>query len=205
MNGFGNTNQFQPFTPKPQKKQVVPLSDNLIESFRHMGSGVGDAIKKDVVQSGLDTALSSIVGQPIQRGELRMNQEVVFSKESTQNNTTHQETMRPTVLIAEKGIEQKIHAIRQELALLSKTVKSLNTDIQKAITEMPEHPGVYHETFFERLRSLLVLIRTQIEDSRTWLTMWSDRRKKKGYWSLYKKHGTKFGLSSERTIAMSAG
>jgi len=107
--------------------------------------------------------------------------------------------------IAEKGIEQKINAIRAELAMLSKTIKTLNTDIQKAITEMPEHPGIYHENFFERLRTILVLIRTQIEDSRTWLTMWTDRKKKKGFWASYKKHGTKFGLSSERTVSMSAG
>ena len=67
-------------------------------------------------------------------------------------------------------------------------------------------PGIYHVNFFERLRSILKVLREQIDDSRTWLALSAQRKQKKlGYWGMFKKHGTSFGLSNERSIATSAG
>jgi hypothetical protein len=46
----------------------------------------------------------------------------------------------------------------------------------------------------------------KIEDGRAWLETFAKRKKKKlGYWKMYKKHGTTFGLSHERTIATQTG
>jgi hypothetical protein len=71
--------------------------------------------------------------------------------------------------------------------------------------ETPVDPGIYHVTFLERLRSFIQLLREQVDDSRTWLTVSSKRQKKMAFWGLYKKHGTQFGLSSERTVSTQAG
>jgi hypothetical protein len=71
--------------------------------------------------------------------------------------------------------------------------------------EMPVSPGIYHVNFFERLRSIIQLLRQQVEDSRTWLLMVTTKRTQKDYWCMYSKHGTTFGLSSERIIATAIG
>ncbi|MEK7119300.1 MAG: DUF5660 family protein, partial [Patescibacteria group bacterium] len=69
----------------------------------------------------------------------------------------------------------------------------------------PVAPGVYHLNFFERLKSMLKILREQIEDSSSWLSLQNNRKKKKRYWGMYKKHGTSFGLSHERNLATQAG
>jgi len=49
-------------------------------------------------------------------------------------------------------------------------------------------------------------LRQKVEEGRTWLAAFSQRKiKKMGYWKMYKKHGTTFGLSHERTVATQTG
>jgi hypothetical protein len=81
----------------------------------------------------------------------------------------------------------------------------LNTEVKKAITDVPVDAGVYHINFFERLRSMSVLLRQSVDDSRSWLSLSTSRKKQKGYWGKYKKHGTQFGLSADRTPATQTG
>jgi len=57
----------------------------------------------------------------------------------------------------------------------------------------------------ERISSILKLLREQVDDSRTWLSLHTNRKQKRGFWGMYKKHGTQFGLSNERTLATQAG
>lgn len=202
-----NNSNFNPFQSQPKQRQMPIAGDSILESIRGVGGDVGKTLVKDVAGKVGADAVSSLFGAPVQSGELHMNQEIVFNKE--QNNPPHAHAerapSRAPIQLVEKGIEQKIDAIRQELQAISQSMKALNTEIQRAVTEVPIDPGVYHLNFYERLRSVLVILRTQIEDSRSWLALSTSRRKKKGYWSLYKKHGTKFGLSAERTLATSAG
>ena len=81
----------------------------------------------------------------------------------------------------------------------------LSTEIHKAVAEVPVDPGIYHVNFYEKLKAVLKTLREQIDDSRSWLTLHQSRKKKMGYWGMFKKHGTTFGLSNERSIATSAG
>mgnify|MGYP001560895613 FL=1 len=95
--------------------------------------------------------------------------------------------------------------MRTELKALSATIKQFTHEVDRAIRDEPIEPGIYHVNFYQRLRSLLLLLREQIDDSRTWLMVSKGKKQKKQYWGLYKKHGTKFGLSSERTMATQTG
>ena len=103
------------------------------------------------------------------------------------------------------AIKQQLEAIRQELKALAVSMKGFHQEVQKAVETPIAEPGIYHVNFFERLRSLIKLLREQIEDGRSWLALWNTRKKKMGYWGMFKKHGTSFGLSSERSIATQAG
>ena len=100
---------------------------------------------------------------------------------------------------------QQLEAVRQELKALSQSLKNLSKDVQAAIETSPVSPGIYHINYYDQLRIFIHVLRLQIEDSRVWLQMSVGRKKKLGYWGMFKKHGTTFGLSNERSLATAAG
>lgn len=200
---------FSQSTDQPKKPVKTPVNDSILESLRSLGTGVGKTVTKDVLGKGAGDALRSLFGSmpAAPQSELRPNQPVDFSRERYNPYIRRPEVApRPApVKLEEVGIKEKIEAVRAELAALVKSVKQLHAEVTNAATETPVAPGVYHLNFFERLKGILKVLRQQVEDSRSWLTLWTGRKKKMGFWGLYKKHGTKFGLSSERTIATQAG
>lgn len=195
--------------PQPVKKQPVRANDSILEAFRGIGGGVGKTIAKDVIAKSATDALASLFGTPPkQQGEIKPNQSVdmLRRERSPIPRFIRPEVKRePYVRVEETNLKPQIDAIRAELKLLAASLKSLNAEIQKAVTEVPVAPGVYHLNFFERLKSMLKILREQIEDSSSWLSLQNNRKQKKGYWGMYKKHGTSFGLSHERNLATQAG
>jgi len=191
------------------KKQVSLKNDNILESFRTIGSSVGKSVAKDVTSQIASDALASLFGTaPNQQGELRPNASVDLGRERIPYPGMRRPEIRtrePWVTPVEPQLRDQIEAVRAELKALASSIKLLNNDIRKSITETPVDPGIYHKNFFERLRSILQLMREQIDDSRTWMALSNTRKQKRGYWGMYKKHGTSFGLSNERTMATQAG
>ncbi|MBI3576885.1 hypothetical protein HY086_02525 [Candidatus Gottesmanbacteria bacterium] len=201
-----------PFGQQPSQKKPVrtPVNDSILESLRSLGGGVGKTVTKDVVGKGASDALRSLFGSlPAQQpqGEFRPNQPIDFSKErfNPYQMRRPEVIVRPQVKREEVGMKEKIDAVRVELKALAQSVKQLRSEITNQVDQTPIDPGIYHLNFFERLRGILKILRQQIEDSRSWLLLWTGRKKKMGYWGRYKKHGTQFGLSSERTVATQAG
>jgi hypothetical protein len=201
-----DTSVFQQHQPK---KQTPRVNDSIIESLRNLGTGVGKTVAKDVTGKIASDALSSLFGSLQQNpGEQRANANINFGNERMpvpgmrRPEIRHQE---PFVAPTELHLKEQIESVRAELKALASSIKSLNTEIQKTVTEVPVDPGIYHKNFFERIRSILMHLREQVDDSRTWLSLSTNRKKKAGFWGMYKKHGTSFGLSNERSIATSAG
>ena len=193
---------------QPKKPVRTQVNDSILESLRSIGGGVGKTVIKDLAGKGASDAIKSLFGglQSPPQGEMRPDQPIDFNKEYYPPQMRRPEiAVRPHVKLEDVGIKEKIDAVRMELKALSQSVKQLQSEITKAVTETPVDPGIYHLNFFERLRSILNIMRQQIDDSRTWLATWNTRKKKMGYWGKYKKHGTQFGLSSERTVATQAG
>lgn len=197
--------------PPPKKPVKTQVNDSILESLRSLGSGVGKTVTKDVVGKGASDALKSLFGtfpQPTQ-GEFRPNQPLDFSRERYSPYPLRRPeaaVARPQpVKLEETGIKEKIEAVRMELKALAQSVKQLHSKVTNTISETPVDPGIYHLNFFERLKGILKILRQQVDDSRSWLALWTTRKKKMGYWGKYKKHGTQFGLSSERTVATQAG
>ncbi len=207
-----------PFIPSSTQKQKpkVTVNDSIVESIRNVGTGVTSTVTHDVAGKVATDALAALLGQlPKKSGELTENQAVAFGPEPRLRTHAEQrpaapvwrtEVPRQRLIDAEMTrVREQLTAVRQELKALSESIKNFHQDIQKAINEVPVNPGIYHVNFLERLRSILKILREQIDDSRTWLTLSTNRKQKKQYWGMYKKHGTQFGLSSERTIATQAG
>lgn len=188
------------------KKPVIFSNDSVLESLRDVGAGVAKSVTTDVVGKSATDALSALFGGPIPR-QAEQPREHEFGGEAIAPQIRRQEARpsAPMVRAEEQGIKEQIEAVRAELKALAASIKNLNQDIQKAVVEVPVDPGIYHLNFFDRLRGILKLMREQIDDSRSWLSMSTNRKKKMGYWGMFKKHGTTFGLSHERNLATQAG
>ena len=194
---------FQPIVQKQKPK--VYQNDSILESMRHVGSSVTSTVMKDVTGKVASDALAALLGQVPQKSPEGERDGGMIREQPI--SPFRQPEVSPSS-IAEfdaMHVRQQLQAVRAELKALSESIKNFHQEVEKAISEVPVNPGVYHVNFLERLRSVLKILREQIEDSRTWLTLSTGRKQKKMYWGLYKKHGTQFGLSSERTLATQAG
>lgn len=205
-----NVFQFQPQAKKPQARPIQPHS-SIIETMRDVGSQVSQSVKNDLVGGVASTALNSIVGNfPRPVGGENPENPFPFPMKRMERRPLpprpRPEILSPERIQAEQAkTAQQINEVRQELMALAKAVGNLSKEIEQAVTDMPVNPGIYHQNFFERLKSVLKSIRQSVEDSRTWLSLSTGRKKQKQYWGLYKKHGTQFGLSSERNVSTQTG
>lgn len=205
--GVRMTNQ-----PQQHKKRPNPyvVGDNVLETVRSLGGNVKKTVQDAATQIASDALQDIISGRTTQRqpSERTQTHEAVpmEPREYVQPRISNKELIQPLIQKDIAETKQKLDAIRAELQALSKSVRGLQQEIQTAVMEMPVDPGVYHLNFFEQLKMLLKGIRERVDDSRVWLSAWNANvKKKRGYWGMYKKHGTSFGLSSERTLATQAG
>lgn len=201
----------------PIKKKVVSYkNNNVLEALGSVPSSIGSQTASEASKIGTDIMTALLGGTPSTSGNLEPNQVIEFGPK-------HQETvvearpepvvvphaeanhLRPNITQLEAETRQQIEAIRHELKALAASLKNLNKEVQSAIAAEPVDPGIYHMNFYEQLRSFIVVLRQQIENSGAWLAAFNTRKKKMGYWGMFKKHGTSFGLSNERSLATSAG
>ncbi len=193
---------------KQPKRPAGYANDSILEALRDLGSGVGKTVARDVAGKVASDALSSLFGTVPKQGEMHANESINFhpAERAPAQKAHHPETNHAARVTEDQAkMKQQLEAVRAELKALSASMHSLNVEVQKAIAEVPVQPGIYHLNFFERLKNMLQILREQIDDSRSWMTMHSTRKQKKGYWGMYKKHGTSFGLSNERSLATQAG
>jgi len=198
-----------PMIQQQNQKKKIPVygNDNVLESLRGVGSSVGKTIVKDVLASGGTDILQSILGSAPLSGELKQNQTIEFpsTPEVIPQPIRKAPEYRSVPRSDEIEVKQKIEAIRVELKALAQSIKSLRQEISKTILDAPVDPGIYHLNFFEHLKSYLQIMKQEIDDSRIWLMASNTRKAKRGYWGMFKKHGTSFAMSNERSIATSAG
>ena len=195
----------------PKNKPAGYKNDNVLEQLRGVGSDVTVNTVDAAAKVG-ESIFSALLGNaPITSGEMQPNQTIELSLQPREEVATPQ-TEAPKMEAAHASTEaimeqtkQQLEAVRQELKALSQSLKHLSQDVQSAIETAPVDPGIYHVNYYDQLRVFIHVLRQQIEDSRAWFSMSGGRKKKMGYWGMYKKHGTTFGLSNERSLATAAG
>jgi hypothetical protein len=105
-----------------------------------------------------------------------------------------------------REINEKLQQIMAELQRLISSSKELKLEFADVnVDAPPPQAGEYHLNFFDWLLLTIRTAREKVEDSGAWLNAVKGKNKKKGYWGMFKKHGTSFGLSNERSIATQAG
>ena len=194
--------------PQPPKKKLPSYTANsVIESLRDMGSGVSKTIARDVVGRVSSDVLTSLFGyNTASESEVDQSQKAYSHEIGPEPFSVRPETKIASMSAHDEAmIKQKLEAVRLELRSLSTTIKKFHQEVIQAVEEIPVHPGIYHLNFLDRLQGIIRILRQQVEDGSNWLSLWTGRKQKKQYWGMYKKHGTKFGLSSERTLATQAG
>ncbi|MBM3205870.1 hypothetical protein FJZ41_03430 [Candidatus Shapirobacteria bacterium] len=150
-----------------------------------------------------DSALEKIREWEL-RAEKQQKEELAQRYERLQ--TIHQQD-RLIFSQKEQAKDNQIKNIQEELKKLASSIENLDQEVQKAVAQTPVETGVYHVTFFEKLKNLILLLRKQVEDSTSWLAVFNQRAKKRNpyYWAQVGKSGTKFMLSPDRNVATSVG
>lgn len=211
---------------KPQAKS--PTNDNLIEQLRDMGRGVAHNVTSDLISGVASDALSSLFGTP-KSGQLREGQEInmnqappppqqpeempflrpefPFRRPAPREEYRSPFSQEQMALLQQQEAEvaKKIDEIRLEIKALIMTIRSVDRQIQQAVSQEMVDPGAYHLNFLDRLKTMLKLMRKSLADSSSWLNLMQSRKKEKRYWNQYKKKGTTFGLSHERVVSTQVG
>ncbi|MBI2611842.1 hypothetical protein HYW54_03805 [Candidatus Gottesmanbacteria bacterium] len=186
-------------SPKNQKRNPAPFETP--EKLRDSAASILNPVRM----------LDQLFGKPVSTPESYSTP----SKQEKPSRRTYQEMVvfMYTNRKEEVKLNNEMHEIKsildtlkRQVKLLEKSEKALVSQVTKIqVEQLPQKPGVYYLRFFEWLISLVRQIRAKVEEGRTWLQAMSTKKKKMGYWKMYKKHGTTFGLSHERTLATQSG
>lgn len=99
-----------------------------------------------------------------------------------------------------------LQKLKEQVTILEKSNKGLVTEMAKVkVEQIPQKSGIYYIRFLEWLLTVVAQMRVKVEDGKAWLATFTQKKKKLGYWKMYKKHGTTFGLSQERSLATQTG
>ncbi len=201
-------------TKKKKKQQLV---DNPLEAVRELAGDLGQSAKSDLISGMADSAFSQIFGSPSHpTNELKPNEELpiplqnedLLAREEIISFQNQRQYTERNVFSFQESVQLKreIEELLRQIKLLAKSTENLTQEVSLiAMEDMPVNPGRYHVNFLEWLVRLIKSLREQVEDSRTWLSLFHSKKKQKQYWSMFKKHGTSFGLSSERVVATQVG
>lgn len=205
------------------KKKNIVIAENPIEQLRDVGDGVVREMKS-LPKGIFDTALEQIGLKPQKQplsGEIDLASGVHKTSEKIdQKGASIDSKLRQLRAVQSEGkevysakqkaLEQQIGKIMQELQLEVKKLEQQTSELTgevRAVTvqTIPAKPGAYHLNYFEFVISMLRDLRKRVNESRLWLKAWSNRKQQKGYWAMFKKHGTSFAMSEERAIASANG
>jgi hypothetical protein len=106
----------------------------------------------------------------------------------------------------EQQIVSAVEQIRMEIQKLMKSSKIVEQTVKDATADKaPIKPGRYHLNFFEFVLSVLREATKKLDDTAAFGAVFTSKKQQSKYWNSYKKQGTTFGLSGERTVATQTG
>ena len=106
----------------------------------------------------------------------------------------------------EMEVKRAVEEIRAEIKKLTQTSKLVERTVKDATADQaPVRPGKYHLSFFEFVLGVIRDATRKLEDTVHFGAVFTSKKQQSRYWNSYKKHGTMFGLSGERTTATQTG
>ncbi len=203
-----------------KKKTSFADKTNPVEIVGELGRNVGNEVKKlppDLLREAFNQ-----IGISQRPAKKPFSGEIVIGKSQTLEVNAHKESLEirqfQTVKrteqvifdreqeVTKRRIDQLVLEIQKEAKSVSEQAAVLSTEVNEiSVDASTKKPGEYYLNYFEWVMRLLRDLKTEVIKSRTWLQASQSKKAKKGYWAMFKKHGTSFGMSDERSIATSAG
>lgn len=187
-------------------KQTNTKPTNPLEIVSEMGKQVSDIPKIALEQIGVRKASQAT---EITMGKQAQTLEIKLQKLEAKFHSAVIQNTKEVYNFEKEKEQQQIKQILTNLAVEVKSIQAqaaaLSGDMAKVTVEQIPDPGKYHLNFFEWVLTMLRDIKKDIVKSRTWLSAFNTKKKKKGYWAMFKKHGTGFAMSDERALATAAG
>ena len=207
---------------KTKTKKGQNILKNPIEAIQGYGSDAVSSVAETATNQ-IDTLFVDLLGlgsssesqNKENNGEIELFSRAKEQKAETGHIRAHIEYHDEIRKVGErashaetKQLTRQVQEILMELKKLissSKTMEMEFADI--AVMETPPEVGEYHLSFFDWLLITIKQAREKVEDSGAWLAAVKGKNSKKGggYWDMFKKHGTSFGMSNERSTATSVG
>lgn len=192
--------------------EAKPYGKSVSSSFSDIGNNTLNTLWENLLGGGKD-ASNQLFGssshdlKPGQAESLRKQEQAPVRSEA------HMEYFRAVknADIApqrslDANVERKVEEIRLEIKKLMATSKQLETTFKSVQVEQKIiKAGKYHETLFDFIKTLLRSARVRMEEGLSWTNATKNKKQQKQYWNQFKKHGTTFGLSNERTVATQTG
>ena len=101
--------------------------------------------------------------------------------------------------IEKQKIEQLVVALKMEAESIKNQAAALTGEVKNITVSSTKLEGrKYDMNFFAWVLEMLREAKKDILKSRTWLASFNSKKRKKGYWAMFKKHGTSFAMSDER-------
>ncbi|HSW47715.1 MAG TPA: DUF5660 family protein [Candidatus Saccharimonadales bacterium] len=102
--------------------------------------------------------------------------------------------------------QSQIQQLRLEIQALASSIKVLKMEFAQVTTEQSvANVGIYQENFLEWMIKQIRAAREKVDNSSACLNISKNKQSKKGYWGMFKKHGTSFAMSNERGVATQVG
>ena len=209
------TNKMDPFSQTKKKKRQN--YKNFIEAFKDIGSSTIKSFTKDVVGGTVKNTVDALTKTQSSTDTQTPQEDFNFQEylNLQEKKIRQQERTRFEVIKREEKVifSREQQQVKIEIQTLQTQIKELAgeqiglmKEVEQASFQAVVNPGVYHQSFFERLTHLIKLAKKRISESRTWLHLHNRRAKQqKGYWAGVKKSGTSFMLSGERSTATQSG
>lgn len=206
------------------KKSQARNVRNPLEAVTDFGHDVADSLVQDLAINGskdfLDfLGLGSSEGSTEASGEIdivnfKAKKEVAEKTPKAEARTEgaidySRDVLRSSEQISRQEaqmLHNQLEQIKAELISLAKSTKMLQLEVTNVtVEETTENVGTYHQNFFEWMLIMIRQAKAKVEDSGAWLSVSKGKGNKKGYWNMFKKHGTSFALSSEQSVATQVG
>lgn len=192
-----------PIIKSNTKGKTRTKKDSFLEAFRDLGSDFSESLSPF-------PRPKSFGG-----GESGNNSEALFQRESDLEKKYQEQLQRVEQVRREEQIlftqkerqtQQMVKSLQEEIKGLAKATGDLAKEAQVAAMQEAPLAGKYHVVFFERLLKLVNRLRSQVQESASWLASFNAKSKKKNaYWGQFKKSGSKFMLSADRYSSTQAG
>jgi hypothetical protein len=187
-----------------------------------LGKTLSDQTKGSIINGAGDLMAMLGIDVPTESNKSKNSSEVelVNFKSKSEKKPSSESGIAAAIDYHREIVRTGERASRQEMQTITSRIQQLRLEIQSLVSstntlkmafaevtmqESTAQVGTYHENFFEWMITQIQAARANVENSNACIGIAKGKNEKKGYWGMFKKHGTSFALSNERGVATQVG